>query len=139
VLDSRHIISYRAVHSWTFVAANALFAAAVIARTPGLLWVGAILLGLAWGGGHLGWNLGHNDFASDSDSSLYMATHVSLTGLRGLVMPVVGVLFIQVLETSWPGSGACAMLLPLLLTLAGWGWFFRLHRELQRREPAAIT
>ena len=137
VLDRRHIISYRAVHSWTFVAANAFFAAAFIGHAPQLLWLGSLLLGAAWGGGHLGWNLGHNDFADDSDSSLYMATHVWLTGLRGLIMPVLGVVFIQVLESHAPGRGALAMLLPLGLTLAGWAWFIRLHRELRGRQPVA--
>jgi len=136
VLDRHHIISYRALHSWTFVAANASFALAFIAGLPDLLWLGAVLLGLAWGGGHLGWNLGHNDFAADGDSSLYMATHVWLTGLRGLLMPLIGVAFILLLQSRWPGSGAYAMLLPLGLTLFGWGWFIRLHRELRRREPA---
>jgi hypothetical protein len=133
VLEDRHIISYRAVHSWTFVAANAFFAAAFMGGMPQLLWVGAVLLGLAWGGGHLGWNLGHNDFADDSDSSLYMATHVWLTGLRGLIMPVLGVVFIQFLEWFSPGHGAYAMLLPFGLTLAGWSWFIRLHRDLKLR------
>jgi hypothetical protein len=136
VLEDRHIISYRAVHSWTFVAANAFFAAAFMGGVPQLLWVGAVLLGLAWGGGHLGWNLGHNDFADDSDSSLYMATHVWLTGLRGLIMPVLGVVFIQFLEWFSPGHGAYAMLLPFGLTLAGWSWFIHLHRDLKlRRGP----
>ena len=136
VLEDRHIISYRAVHSWTFVAANAFFAMAFMGGVPQLLWVGAVLLGLAWGGGHLGWNLGHNDFADDSDSSLYMATHVWLTGLRGLIMPVLGVVFIQFLEWFSPGHGAYAMLLPFGLTLAGWSWFIRLHRDLKlRRGP----
>jgi hypothetical protein len=136
VLDRHHIISYRALHSWTFVAANASFALAFIAGLPNLLWLGAVLLGLAWGGGHLGWNLGHNDFAADGDSSIYMATHVWLTGLRGLVMPMIGVAFILFLESKWPGHGAYAMLLPLGLTLAGWGWFIRLHLELRKRQPA---
>ena len=135
VLDRRHIISFRAVHGWTFVAANASFAAAFIFPEPRLLWLGSVLLGLAFGGGHLGWNLGHNDFASDSDSSLYMATHVWLTGARGLLMPVLGVLFIQLLETAWPGKGVYAMLLPFTLTVLGWGWFIHLHRELQTRGP----
>lgn len=134
VLDRRHIVSYRAVHSWTFVAANAFFALTFIADAPQLLWVGAVLLGLAWGGGHLGWNLGHNDFADDTDSSLYMATHVWLTGLRGLIMPVFGVVFIHYLESRSPGHGAFAMLLPLGLTLVGWGWFIHLHRNLQKRQ-----
>jgi hypothetical protein len=135
VLDRRHIISYRAVHSWTFVTANTLFALALIADRPPLLWAGAVLLGIAWGGGHLGWNLGHNDFASDSDSSLYMATHVWLTGLRGLVTPVLGVVLIQFLEWVGPGRGVYAMLLPLTLTLLGWFWFIRLHVELRKRPP----
>jgi hypothetical protein len=138
VLDRRHIVSYRAVHSWTFVAANAAFAAAFILPEPRLLWLGAVLLGLAWGGGHLGWNLGHNDFASDGDSSLYMATHVWLTGLRGLVMPVLGVLSVQLLNAARPGMGVFATLLPFALTLVGWGWFIHLHRELRARGPAEI-
>jgi len=133
VLDRRHIVSYRAVHSWTFVAANTFFAMALIADLPQLLWVGSALLGVAWGGGHLGWNLGHNDFASDSDSSLYMATHVWLTGLRGLVTPLLGVLLIQLLESISSGRGVYAMLMPLLLTLLGWFWFIRLHVELRKR------
>ena len=137
VLDRHHIISYRAVHSWTFVMANASFALAFIAGLPQLLWVGAVLLGSAWGGGHLGWNLGHNDFADDSDSSLYMATHVWLTGLRGLLMPVLGVVFIQFLELQAPGRGVYAMLLPFALTVAGWIWFMRLAAELRRRQPQA--
>lgn len=136
VLDRRHIISFRAVHGWTFVAANAWFAAAFIAAETWLLWVGAVFLGLALGGGHLGWNLGHNDFASDSDSSLYMATHVWLTGARGLVSPVLGVLFIQLLETVSPGRGVYAMLLPLALTVLGWSWFIHLDRELRSGGPA---
>ncbi len=136
VLDRRHIISFRAVHGWTFVAANAWFAAAFIAAETWLLWVGAVFLGLALGGGHLGWNLGHNDFASDSDSSLYMATHVWLTGARGLVSPVLGVLFIQLLESAWPGRGVYAMLLPLALTVLGWSWFIHLDRELRSGGPA---
>jgi hypothetical protein len=138
VLDRYHIISYRALHSWTFVTANASFALAFIAGLPQLLWLGAVLLGSAWGGGHLGWNLGHHDFADDSDSSLYMATHVWLTGLRGLLMPVLGVAFIQYLELQAPGRGVYAMLLPLGLTLAGWSWFIRLHLELRQRQPQVV-
>lgn len=139
LLDRRHIVSYRAAHSWTFVAANACFATAMILGRVGFLWAGAILLGLAWGGGHLGWNLGHNDFADDADSTLYMATHVGLTGLRGLVMPVLGVFFIQWLDAVSPGRGVYAMLFPLALTAAGWAWFTRLHLERKRRTAAGMA
>lgn len=136
-LDRRHIVSYRALHSWTFAASSASFAAAFILGAPWLLWLASALLGLGWGGGHLGWNLGHNDFADDSDSSLYMATHVWLTGLRGLVAPVLGVACINLLESAGAGLGVYAMLLPLALNLSGWAWFVHLHRERVGREVRA--
>ena len=127
VLDRRHIFTYRAIHSWNFVSAHVVFATAALANMPGLLWLGSLLLGSAYAGGHLGWNLGHNDFTSDADSSLYMAIHVSLTGLRGLLMPIVGVAFFQYLESVAPGHGAYAMLLPVALCLLGSFWFVYLH------------
>jgi hypothetical protein len=131
-LDQRHIISYRAIHAWNFVLMIAVFAAAAILHLPALLWLGAVLMGSAHGGGHLGWNLGHNDFTGDADSSLYMATHVSLTGVRGLVMPIAAVGFMQYLESLRPGLGVYGLLLPLTLSLAGSCWFVHLHRERRR-------
>ena len=52
-------------------------------------------------------------------------------------MPVLGVVFIHFLESQAPGRGAYAMLLPLGLTLTGWAWFIRLHRELRSRQPVS--
>jgi len=132
LLDRRHIFTYRAIHSWNFVSAHAVFAIAAIAGIPELLWLGSLLLGSAYAGGHLGWNLGHNDFTNDANSSLYMAIHVSLTGLRGLLMPIVGVACMQYLESIKPGYGAYAMLLPLLLCFLGSCWFVFLHFDRER-------
>ena len=132
LLDRLHIFTYRAIHSWNFVSAHAVFAIAAIAGTPGWLWIGSLLLGSAYAGGHLGWNLGHNDFTNDANSSLYMSIHVSLTGLRGLLMPIVGVAFMQYLESISPGYGAYAMLLPLLLCFLGSCWFVFLHLDRER-------
>jgi len=132
LLDRRHIFTYRAIHSWSFVSALAVFAIAAIAAIPGLLWLGSLLLGSAYAGGHLGWNLGHNDFTNDANSSLYMAIHVSLTGLRGLVMPIVGVAFMQYLASVNPAYSAYAMLLPLLLCFLGSCWFVFLHFDRER-------
>ena len=133
ILDKKHIFTYRAIHSWNFVASNAVFATAAIARVPELLWLGSVLMGSAYAGGHLGWNLGHNDFTDDANSSLYMAIHVSLTGLRGLLMPIIGVILFQYLESISTGYGVYAMLLPLSLCLLGAGWFVYLHFERRRR------
>jgi len=137
LLDQRHIFSYRAIHSWFFVIASALFAMAVISRRTELLWPASIVLGSAYAGGHLGWNLGHNDFSSDANASNYMAIHVTLTGLRGLVMPIIGTGFYQYLSTHWESRAPFALLLPLSLSIAGSLMFVALHLELKRRPDSA--
>lgn len=137
MLDRRHIFSYRAIHSWFFVAASALFAMAVIMKQAVLLWPASVILGGAYAGGHLGWNLGHNDFSSDGNASHYMAIHVMLTGLRGLIMPLIGVGFYQYLAAWRPEYGAWALLLPLSLSLCGALIFVVLHLQLVRRPHAS--
>ena len=134
VLDRMHIFTFRAVHSWFFVTSSALFAVSLITGISEFLWPASMMLGGALAGGHLGWNLGHNDFSSDGTSSHYMAIHVTLTGLRGLVMPLIGVGFYQYLSVHWPGSGSYALLLSLGLTLAGALTFVLLHFDRKRRQ-----
>jgi len=133
LLARRHIFGYRAIHSWTFVCSYLVFAVAALAHVPLLLWLGSALLGAALAGGHLGWNLGHNDFSDDANSTLYMAIHVGLTGLRGLLMPLFGVAFYQYLESGEAGGGIYAILLPLGLSAAGSMRFVYLHVERKRR------
>ena len=133
LLAHRHIFGYRAIHSWTFVASYLVFTIAALLHIPSLLWLGSALLGTALAGGHLGWNLGHNDFTDDANSTLYMAIHVGLTGLRGLLMPVLGVSFYQYLKSVDPASGIYATLLPLSLSILGSFWFVFLHFRRKRR------
>ncbi|MCA1780452.1 MAG: hypothetical protein LC637_14075 [Xanthomonadaceae bacterium] len=134
-LDQVHILDYRARHSWSFVLAIGMFVPGAIFGQIWLFWLGALALGAAFAGGKLGWNLGHNDFASDSRSTLYMGIHVSLTGVRGLLAPLAGVGLYQWLETTAPGNGRYVLLLPFALTLAGALVFVQLAR-LRRRETA---
>lgn len=119
LLSARHITAYRARHGWTFVMAIGFMTVACIAKIPELLWVGSCALGIAYAGGRLGWNLGHNDFAPEDLATDYMGLHVTLTGIRGLVMPVLGVLLYHFLEARSAGLGPNAMLLPLALTTTG--------------------
>ncbi len=87
-LDRSHVVRFRAVHSWTFVLASVFYT--IGAATHQLPWyfVAAALMGFGFGGGSLAWNLGHVDFARPSETSKYMATHVTLNGLRGLLAPL---------------------------------------------------
>lgn len=118
-LDAVHILDYRAKQAWTFVLAVGLFALASVFNVILGFWVGALALGAAFAGGKLGWNLGHNDFASDEQSTLYMGIHVTLTGLRGLLAPLIGVLVYQKLEFWGEGLGRFVLIFPLTLTLGG--------------------
>jgi len=133
MLDQRHIFHYRAIHSWLYVAASAFFAAAIITGRIELLWLASSLQGGAYAGGHLGWNLGHNDFSTDAKASHYMAIHVTLTGLRGLNVPLIGVGLYQYLAAHWAAKAPYALLFPLGLSLIGSLLFVGMHLERKRR------
>lgn len=137
LLDRRHIFGYRAIHSWFFVATSVLFTVAAITHRTEWLWPASVMLGISYAGGNLGWNLGHNDFSNDGTSSQYMAIHVTLTGLRGLVVPLIGIGFYQLLAAHSATTADYALLFPLLLNLAGSVYFVSLHREQRHRHAGS--
>ena len=128
-LDRHHIIVYRAVHARVAVAGSLLLAASVLAHVPWLMWPGALLMGVSLAAGSLGWSLGHNDFAPRGEETRYMALHVTLTGLRGLVSPPVAILVYYALRRVSPGIEAWSMLLPLSFIVSGAWQFTSMRRE----------
>jgi hypothetical protein len=127
-LDRHHVITFRAVHSRLAVAGSIVLAIAVLARLDWLLWPGALLMGASLAAGSLGWSLGHNDFAPRGEETRYMALHVTLTGLRGLIAPPVAILVYYALRRVSPGLEAWVMLLPVALIV--WGaWTFATMRR----------
>jgi hypothetical protein len=80
--------------SYVFVAAGMLLIAGLgpawMAVALAAIVVGRILRGLGRGGGAIAWNIGHLHFAGDHQTELYMGIHVGLTGLRALLMPLLG-------------------------------------------------
>jgi MFS family permease len=129
LFDGSHVVRYRARQGWAIVLASAAMCAGVFARSLTLLWIGALLLGAAQAGANLGWNLGHNDFASIGRAQHYMGVHVTLTGVRGGLAPPAGVLVYMGLESWRRGSGELALLLPLAMTAVGALGFNRMHRR----------
>ncbi len=132
VLAREHVIGFRRRNSRWYAYAFAIAVAGVLGGSEPLLWLSAIVLGMAIGGGMLGWNLGHNDFAPEARVADYLGLHVSLTGLRGLIAPLIGVWLYGAIDALAPGRGPLALLLPLTLTTLGTIGFARFHRDHRR-------
>jgi hypothetical protein len=113
------VIEFRARQCWVTVAGMAVMIVAVYSGYQPLLWCAAVLFGISTAGANLGWNLGHNDFASLGKVQQYMGVNVTLTGMRGLIAPPAGAIAYTLLERRAPGAGRLALLLPLGMSLAG--------------------
>ncbi|MHC4910788.1 MAG: MFS transporter [Planctomycetota bacterium] len=135
LLNRMHIVRFRAIHAWSFISATVCFAIGAVAGIPALLFVGAVAKGIAFGGGVLGWNLGHHDFAPPEQASNYMGVHVTLTGIRGLIAPAAGVAVYELLERSGEGRGPLVLLACLSMSLVGALGFCHFARSLGRIAP----
>ena len=128
-LDRHHVIVYRSVHAWIAVAGSMVLALAVLQHTLWLVWPGALLMGISLAAGSLGWSLGHNDFAPRGEETRYMALHVTLTGMRGLVAPPAAILAYYGLRRLGAGLEGWSMVLPVALILAGAWQFTSMRRD----------
>ena len=130
LLDRVHVIRFRAVHSWTFVCSNALLLLGISLGMLPIVIIAAVVRGIGFAGGVLAWNLGHHDFAPKGESGTYMGTHVTLTGIRGLVAPLAGVFLWQWI--GWP-----TFAIPLVLSVIGAFGFLALSKAWKSSETSA--
>jgi len=135
LLARTHIVAFRSIHSWAFVLSNSVFVLACLLESKSLLFLGAGLQGAALGGGALAWNLGHVDFAPVSQTSQYMATHVTLNGVRGLLAPFIASALYYWLHRLIPvdspiTAGAAALMITTMCCVAGGVWFVLLRRQM---------
>jgi hypothetical protein len=128
LLDAEHVLRYRVIHGRVLASAVAVLLAGAWFGSLPIMLVGAVILGLGNAGSSLGWSLGHNDFATPATAGLYMGVHVTLTGIRGLLAPPIGVVAYTLLQWLAPGAGRFALLLPPGLTLAGAYGFVKADR-----------
>ncbi len=129
MFDAGHVIEFRARQCWATVAGMTVVIVAVYFGYQPLLWCAALLFGISTAGANLGWNLGHNDFASLGKVQQYMGVNVTLTGMRGLVAPPIGAIAYTLLERRTQGAGQLALLLPLGMSLAGAIGFNRMKHQ----------
>jgi MFS transporter len=131
MFDEGHIVEYRARQGWSLVLAVLALSIGTWTFWMPLLWLGALLLGLAYAGANLGWNLGHNDFASVGRAQHYMGVHVTLTGVRGAIGPPAGILVYQWLEWLRPGAGLFSLVLPVVFITIGALGFSHMRRAMR--------
>jgi hypothetical protein len=131
MFDEGHIVEYRARQGWSLVLAVVALSIGTWIFWMPLLWLGALLLGLAYAGANLGWNLGHNDFASVGRAQHYMGVHVTLTGVRGAIGPPAGILVYQWLEWLRPGAGLFSLVLPVMFIIIGALGFSHMRRAMR--------
>ena len=73
---------------------NIIFAFGVglyfITNNPVVIAMGSMLIGIAFAGGSIAWNLWVTKYAPPGKAAAYMSVHVCLTGIRGTIGPMVG-------------------------------------------------
>jgi hypothetical protein len=114
-----------------FVVAGVFFMVGAWMQVVTLIFIGSALMGLGFGGGALAWNLGHTDFAPVSETSNYMATHLTLNGLRGLLAPFVSVSLYQWMNSAGLEGGAITYGAALILSVVGGAGFVHLRLQMQ--------
>jgi len=127
LLDRAHVVRFRSIHAWSFVAAAGAYLAGVAMHRVEPLLLGAALQGVGMGGGTLAWNLGHVDFARASETSRYMATHVTLNGVRGLLAPILAVVLYEMFATMGLHAPTGVLMVVFAFTFAGAAGFVHMR------------
>jgi hypothetical protein len=130
LLAKVHVVRFRAIHSWFFVGAQGVVMLAFMTQSYWMLYISAVFLGIAYGGGSLAWNLGHLDFAPGPKAAQYMGVHVTLNGVRGVLAPFFAAGMYRELETWRPGSGWMVFGLSVVLCILGALGFVFLGRSM---------
>lgn len=142
-LDKSHVTHVRVRQGYFWSVGMALMGIGAYQHSLVLVTIGIAILSIAFGGGALAWNLGHNDFASRRMVSAYMGVHVTLAGVRGSIAPYLGMaLYAGTPEINlgwlglhlpaWAGIGYAVFFVAATLALIGSIGFFRLERRLAR-------
>ncbi|MEC8501163.1 MAG: MFS transporter, partial [Pseudomonadota bacterium] len=136
-LDRVHVAQFRARQSVLWVLAQVLTLVGALLGSIAWLAISRVVMGVARGGGSLAWQLGHNDFARADQLSAYMGIHVTLTGVRGAIAPLLGMfLYIQLGGASNNGAWVFAVA-AFVSGLSGVG-FNRLYRQMKADGSIAL-
>ncbi len=87
LFDKVNFITLRIFLNILFASGIALFFST---KDPVIIGIGSGLIGVAFSGGSIAWNLWITKFAPPGKATAYMSVHVFLTGIRGTVGPALG-------------------------------------------------
>jgi len=136
-LGRKHVVDFRATHAWTFVLATAMMFVASLLHSILLFYLAAVVCGVAFAGGSLAWNIGHQDFAPPERDAEYMAVHVTLNGLRGLIAPFLAVGMYESLKV-WNLTPWTFFICTLVNAIGAWG-FVSLRRRRRHRHATLVA
>lgn len=87
LFDKMNFVVLRMILNLSFAIGVLLF---FITSNPWVIGAGSALIGVAFAGGSIAWNLWVTKYAPPGKTGAYMSVHVSLTGIRGTLGPLVG-------------------------------------------------
>jgi hypothetical protein len=123
LLNKTHVLTFRSIHSWFFVVSSLCIGFSIATHFLAGLWIGAVIRGVGFGGGVLAWNLGHQDYAPIEQSGRYMGLHVTLTGIRGLLAPAIGMgLYTFLIKLDAPAGSIVFFVGAFLSAIGGLGF-----------------
>lgn len=65
-----------------------------------LVFAAYLIFGIAMTGVNISWNMSSIFFAGKRDASIYQSVHVTMTGIRGLVAPVLGIALMEIFNIT---------------------------------------
>lgn len=129
LLDRVHIVRFRAIHGWSFVAAAGMMWLAASTEQLWLFYVAGACMGVGFAGGSIAWNIGHQDFSTPEQDALYMSVHVTLNGIRGVIAPFLAVGLYKWLDARGASSLTFAACFAVnVVGVVGFAWQWRRMR-----------
>jgi len=88
-----------------------------ITSNPWMIGFGSAMIGAAFAGGSIAWNLWVTKYAPPGKTGAYMSVHVCLTGIRGTIGPILGYWTVSLIGAQKIGVLSFAMMILATLML----------------------
>lgn len=97
-----------------------------------IVFVAYLVFGIAMAGVNITWNMGSIFFAGDEDASIYQSVHVTMTGIRGLIAPLLGFAVLRLFSLTMVFVVAAGFFLAAAI------YSFRDYRRWKNSSPLAV-